>query len=140
MLVIRCVSCGGKFLKRPQIFDQRFCSKAKCQKERKRRWQSSKRKRDPDYRDNQARSHKTWVKNNPGYWRKYRQANEKYAARNRFLQKARNQSNKKNLCLEVAPRPGCPLPSGFYRFRSVSFEQIAKMDVCKVEIRLISSI
>ncbi len=57
----RCEACQQIFHPRPQNPKQRYCSKASCQRERKRRWQESRRGLDPDYRGNQASAQRAWV-------------------------------------------------------------------------------
>lgn len=131
----RCVSCGQRFKRKPQVQRQRYCSTEKCQRERKRRWQKGKRRRDPDYQDNQMRAQKSWAKRNSGYWRKYRRKNKKYAESNRIKQRARN---KKQSLLNVVGGIDCPVSSGLYRLVPIGTEEIAKMDVWTVEIRVLS--
>ena len=61
----QCAGCGKHFHPRPQSPQQKFCSEAACQKERRRRWQAAKRQSDPDYRENQARAQAKWVSSKP---------------------------------------------------------------------------
>jgi hypothetical protein len=51
-----CAACGASFRPCPQVPQQRFCSQADCQRERRRRWKRGKCRTDADYRDNQARA------------------------------------------------------------------------------------
>lgn len=69
---IRCINCSAIFEQIPQVPNQLYCSKEKCQKERKRQWQEKKRKVDKDYKENQYRAQKAWAERNPDYWREYR--------------------------------------------------------------------
>lgn len=78
MTKLRCAHCGARFIPAPQVPNQAYCSKPDCQKERRRRWQKSKRQSDPDYRDNQLRAQKAWTNRNPDYWRLRRQNNPDY--------------------------------------------------------------
>jgi hypothetical protein len=61
----QCQACQAPFRPRPQIADQRFCSAPACQRERRRRWQATKRQNDPDYRENQKRVQKAWAERHP---------------------------------------------------------------------------
>ena len=54
----RCAACGHIFRPLPQVPNQTYCSNPECQQERRQHWQQEKLKTDPDYRDNQSRSHK----------------------------------------------------------------------------------
>jgi hypothetical protein len=85
-----CAACGQPFRPRPQAPAQRFCSSAACQRERRRQWQRTRRREDPEYRDNQAQAQRAWVERNPDYWRKYRQNNPMYERENRAKQQVRD--------------------------------------------------
>ena len=61
MTKLRCAHCGARFIPAPQVPNQAYCSKANCQKERRRQWHKSKLQSDPDYRDNQSRAQKAWT-------------------------------------------------------------------------------
>lgn len=78
MTKLCCVHCGARFIPAPQVPNQAYCSKANCQKERRRQWQKNKLLSDPDYRDNQSRAQKAWTEKNPDYWRQYRQGGLDY--------------------------------------------------------------
>ena len=86
----QCAACGARFRPRPQVPQQRFCSQAACQRERRRRWKRAKRCADPDYRDNQARAQHAWSERHTGYWREYRRRHPQYRERNRQQQRVRN--------------------------------------------------
>ncbi|MCP4286741.1 MAG: hypothetical protein GY792_20225, partial [Gammaproteobacteria bacterium] len=62
----RCAACRKHFHPRPQSPDQKFCSAAQCQRERKRRWQKARRAADPDYRDNDVQANRDWRSRHPG--------------------------------------------------------------------------
>jgi hypothetical protein len=134
----RCAGCGQEFRPHSQVPSQAFCSEAKCQLERRRRWQVAKRRSDPDYRDNQANAQQAWLKNHPDYWRQYRRSNPEYAAQNRADQSDRNRQNREPLIAKMDESAHfSPIHSGFYQIRPVG-DVIAKMDVWTVKIRLIS--
>jgi len=78
MTKLRCIHCGARFIPAPQVPNQAYCSKANCQKERRRQWHKSKLQSDPDYKDNQSRAQKAWSDRNPDYWRQHRQGKPDY--------------------------------------------------------------
>jgi hypothetical protein len=136
----RCISCGKEFRPRPQAAQQRYCSAPACQRERRRRWQATKRRLDPDYRDNQARAQRAWCARNPEYWREYRRDHPEYLERNRAQQGERNTRRRKGVIakMDVSP-PVFTLPSGIYRIAPGPPVEAAKMDGWIAEITLLSS-
>src|SRR6202047_3873761 len=62
MEIRRCAAGGHAFRPRPQVPNQRYCSAAACQRERRRRWQREKRESDADYCENQARAQRHSVR------------------------------------------------------------------------------
>ncbi len=78
MTKLRCVHCGAPFIPAPQVPNQAYCSKANCQKERRRQWHKSKLQSDPDYKINQSLAQKAWAERNPGYWKEHRQGRPDY--------------------------------------------------------------
>jgi hypothetical protein len=78
MTKLRCVHCGARFIPAPQVPNQAYCSKANCQKERRRQWHKSKLQSDPDYKINQSLAQKAWAGRNPGYWKVHRQGKQDY--------------------------------------------------------------
>lgn len=89
---IRCANpnCRRLFLPDSRVKGQRYCSKERCQRLRKKQWQRQKIKNDPDYRDNQRDAQQLWLEHNRDYWRRYREQHPGYVKRNRLLQKARD--------------------------------------------------
>ena len=71
-----CVCCRRTLPANFRSKDQKYCGRAACQRERKRRWQAGKMDADADYRKDQREAYKSWRKRNPDYWRK-RRANPK---------------------------------------------------------------
>ena len=65
----RCAACEQAFRPRAQSPGPLYCGQAACQRERRRRWQRSKRQRDEDYRANQARAQRIWAADHRDYWR-----------------------------------------------------------------------
>jgi hypothetical protein len=135
-----CAACGQPFRAPPQAPAQRFCSSAACQRERRRQWQRTRRREDPEYRDNQAQAQRAWVERNPDYWRKYRQHNPMYERENRAKQQVRDAKRRERVLAKMdASTPDSPVPSGTYWLRPVGSEDLAKMDAWTVEIRLVST-
>jgi hypothetical protein len=85
-----CLCCGEDFAPHPSRPDQQYCSKAGCQRERRRRWHRKKMESDAVYRQGQADCQKSWRDNHPDYWRRYRGQHPDYCERNRKRQRARN--------------------------------------------------
>jgi hypothetical protein len=135
----QCMACGKGFRRRPQIPNQRFCSNALCQRERRRLTQQILRQNDPDYKDNQSRAQQAWTKRNPNYWRDYRRTHPKYLERNRQLQRKRNHERKLSRIAKMDASPSkAPVPSGLYRLIPIEVPGIAKMDAWTVEITVLS--
>jgi hypothetical protein len=63
----QCTGCGQAFQPRPQVPEQCYCAEEACQRERRRRWQQTKRQSDPDYRDNQTRAQRSWRERHAQY-------------------------------------------------------------------------
>jgi len=122
------------FGRRPQVPQQRYCTAPACQRERRRRWQQSKRQCDADYRDNQARAQRAWRQRHRHYWREYRRTHPQYCERNRTQQHRRNALSRAGPIAKMdASRSKFPLPSGTYRLELAAPGAIAKMDACTVE-------
>jgi len=136
MAIKQCAACGQEFQCRPQVPHQIYCSAPQCQRERRRKWQTVKRRTDPDYRDNQARAQQAWNKRNPDYWREYRRSHPEYAERNRARQRER--STLSSIAKMDVSKSDLPLPSGIYRLSQVTKTGIAKIDVWTVEIIVLS--
>jgi len=116
----RCTGCGHPFRPRPQVPEQRYCPRSECVRERRRSWQTAKRESDPDYRDNQVRAQRAWLKRNPDYWREYRRAHPNYRERNRLLQRERNDQRTEPLIAKMdVSTPELPLTSGIYGISQV---------------------
>lgn len=139
----KCAACGARFRPCPQVSQQRFCSQADCQRERRRRWKRRKRQSDADYRDNQARAQRTWSERHREYWREYRRSHPEYRERNRQQQRVRNVRRgalgdsgviaKRNESKAFEPEI-----SGTYLLTPVAREPIAKRNAWRVKITTIS--
>lgn len=145
----RCAGCRRRFTPRAQTPNQRFCSAAACQRERRRRWQREKRRSDPDYQENQARAQQRWAERHREYWREYRATHPQYTARNRAQQRERDarRQHRGTQGVEVGVGEGLaksdvwdgnsPIPSGTYELIPVStgHHGLAKMNAWRVELR-----
>ena len=134
----QCQACQAPFRPRPQIAEQRFCSAAACQRERRRRWQATRRQNDPDYRENQKRVQKAWAERHPDYWREYRRQHPEYAERNRAQQRQRAQDKAGQIAKMNASKAEMPIPSGTYRLSPVVDASLAKSDAWMVKITVIT--
>ncbi len=137
---VPCLGCSDDFI--PRNRKQRYCKKPECQKKRKAEWQKKKVQTDPEYRENQKLSNKKWLCNNPDYWRNYRQNNPKKTLRNQELQIIRNKRTRNKgkplvftaIAKMDARNPSSSLAEGEFWL----VPMVAKMDVAKINIRLIS--
>ncbi|WP_077035566.1 hypothetical protein [Pelomonas sp. KK5] len=118
----RCVACGQCFDVRPQVPDQRYCPSPPCQRERRKLWQQSRRRTDPDYRDNQLRAQAAWLARNPDYWKCYRESHPDYVQRNRQQQRRKAQQQG-SMASDVAA-------AGLFMMYVISPIALAKMDAC----------
>ena len=89
MGLLYCVCCGVEIVRRSQNPDQTFCSKKRCQTERKQRWRAQKRL-DSDFLEAARLAAKKWRDRNRDYMRGYREEHPEYVAKNRCQQDARN--------------------------------------------------
>jgi len=138
-----CLHCGVFFV--PRNKKQEYCSLEKCQKARRAAWQRNKIKTDPEYRAGQKSSNENWLKNNPDYWRQYRENNHYKVERNRSLQRIRNKrrvakynslSIPENDLIAKMDARNAPIEglTGQYWLVPV----IAKMDAVKIYIHAVS--
>lgn len=97
---IPCFCCETFFT--PRNKKQVYCTKPECKKARKALWQKNKLITDPEYRKGQRLSHQKWLQINPDYWAKYRRRNPEKVARNRALQKIRNQKHPPEKSIGIA--------------------------------------
>lgn len=91
----RCVHCRTRFIPLRNS-DQRYCSKAACQKKRRSRYQRQKLQNDSDYKEAHQNSQQKWRYNHPDYWRRYRLEHPAYVVANRVAQANRDQKNEKS--------------------------------------------
>ena len=132
-----------------KVPNQKYCSSIDCQRLRRRIWQRSKRSNDDDYKMNQIESQNTWIKKNPGYWKKYRKNNPDYTERNRRLQKIRNLRAKHRLKVQNSEFEDIAkmdeyeqkkaMLSGYYTLYPIHIDKIAKMDAILVKIDVITA-
>lgn len=143
----RCAACHKLFHPRPQSPEQKFCSAAECQRERKRRWQKTRRAADPDYRDNDLQANRQWRHRHPDYWRAYRRKHSRSVIRNRDKQRERDRARRlkppqsppiSHLANEDASSLRFPFETGTYRMIPVTGEVLANENACLVKIALVS--
>ena len=105
---------------------------------------------DEDYRENQRRAQRAWVKRCPEYWKRYREAHPETVERNRLKQRERDQRRRErrvaasaasDLAKKNVSSAQRPLPSGTYELRPVmqAAGALDKMDVWHVQIAVLSS-
>lgn len=103
----RCRYCQQKFVRsiyRPQ---QSVCSKAECQRQRRREYHRRKLASDEVYRQVARESQKKWRARHAEYLRQYRASHPEAVVRNRELQQVRDQKarlsflEKNNLALDL---------------------------------------
>ena len=132
--------CKKHFYPHPTVRDQRYCSKPRCQKTRKKKWQKEKLANDSDYRANQAEAQRQWRSRNKDYWKQYRKRNPAYMERNRMGQKERNRRRRSGSGIakmdELTGKS--VIRSGRYRLIPLCNPEIANMDELIVEIGIIS--
>ena len=135
----RCASCGKAFHPRRQSPKQTYCSSVPCQRERRRRWQQT-RRGDPDYRDNQARAQAAWAAQHRDYWSDYRRLHPEYSKRNRLLQRERDSRRRERVLAKMDVSPyETPVPSGIYRLSPVTRDDLAKVDALMVKITAVTT-
>ena len=143
----RCAGCSQVFRPRSQVPQQRYCSAAACQRERRRCWQRAKRASDADYLENQARAQRAWSQSHPDYWREYRRTHPRYCERNRDGARQRQRDRRQRAASTDSARfakmdasmRDLAVPSGTYRLVPAAASEFAKMDAWIVEITLVST-
>ncbi len=138
MTKLRCVHCGAPFIPAPQVPNQAYCSKANCQKERRRQWHKSKLQSDPDYKINQSLAQKAWAGRNPGYWKVHRQGKQDYgnltALEQEFSDAEPVNPSVKMDSLNSPPNLRKALQDGVFRLKILVEPDGVKMDSWIVEL------
>lgn len=136
----RCEACDKGFRPRAQVPHQGYCGSVGCQRERRRRWQASKRRDDADYRDNQRRAQQAWALGRAEYWREWRGRHPEYVERNRAAARERQRARRgaSEFAKMDASAAGTGVPSGTYRLVRATGGEFAKMDGWTVEITVLS--
>jgi hypothetical protein len=110
-----------------------------CQRERRRLWQQTKRRSDPDYLQNQAQAQRAWSKRNSAYWSAYRETHPEYAARNRINQRGRNAKRSTTGIAKMDASNAAPfVDGGLYELRPLEGHGLAKMAAWIVQITVLS--
>lgn len=122
-----CVHCGKSFKSNPRVKNQRYCSEKDCQKARRARWQRLKMSNDPDYKENQQRCWKRWIRAHPGYYKDYRRRRPDYVRRNRVLQMMRDAKRGNDKVSKLLAKMDS-LRMGLYSRKGELFRVIAQDD------------
>jgi len=139
--------CRRLFVVSARHPNQRYCSRIKCQRARKTKWQSKKIAIDEDYRKNQDDSQQRWLAKKTWDWKKYRENNPEYTRKNREKQKKRDRSKRaaknkapilENLAKMDAVTDENKIKSGIYTIIPAPRNDLAKMDALTVKITEIS--
>lgn len=137
----RCVYCGADFTPRPNIPDQRYCSSAVCQRQRRYEWHKRKLHTDSDYLVNQQRAQSDWQARHPDYWRNYRRSHPEYCQRNRELQRIRNSEHHTSAIAKMDASPvSVELLEGLYLIKFVGAYDFANMDEYLVQITAVRAL
>jgi len=135
----RCLACAETFQLCPRVPTQSYCSRAECQRERRKLWQREKRQADADYLRNQTECQRRWRDGHADYWRGYRADHPEYAQLNREKQRERNFTRQPPAIAKMdACAPESPLPSGTYVLSRMGESGIAKMDAWIVQITVLT--
>ena len=138
MQKLRCVHCNDLFTLAPQVPKQAYCSKPKCQKERRKQWQKNRLQSDPDYRDNQSRAQRAWTEKNPDYWRKLRRTEPDYgnsgSTEQDFFDQDPLDASIKMDSLTAPKSLKNALSDGVFRLKVLATPRNVKMDVWIVEL------
>lgn len=131
----RCLACADDFEPSPRVAAQNYCSRAECQRERRRLWQKDKRASDPDYRENQLACQRRWREKHGDYWKQYRAQHPDYEQRNRQRQRERNGASTAASIAKMGAMAPFGLPSSDrYLLRPCDGSGVAKMDGWIVQI------
>jgi len=134
----RCEHCGERFIPRPNVARQRYCSKEACQRARRRRWRRRKLRTDAEYRGNQGDAQKRWRETHREYWKAYRATHPEYVERNRAFQRGRNRRRREGV---IAKRYESTdwnrMRSGVYRLIPEGVGGIAKSDAYLVKLDIL---
>ncbi len=138
-----CKNCRRIFTVRPQQPDQKYCSRAKCQRARKSVWQKEKMRTDSAYRENQKDAQARWHKKNPDYYKNYRKSHPVYTQKNREAQAERDRKKRHHtngasifdvLAKMDVSNDECLIKPGNYTLVSAKSPDLAKMDVIIIAI------
>ncbi|CAL7959134.1 conserved hypothetical protein [Gammaproteobacteria bacterium] len=134
----RCQHCGG-YLVKYRNPNQRYCSEAACQRQRKNLWRRNKLSTDGDYRSNQNAATRKWRQSHHDSWQPYRTTHPAYVIRKRERQRIRDQQSKDLYRAKSdASTPHKLVTSGTYHLIPVTESHLAKSDALIVKIALIT--
>jgi hypothetical protein len=89
-----CLYCRQAFCADPYHPQQRVCSQADCQRQRRRDYHRRKIASDPVYQQVCLESPRKWREAHPDYWKKYRQGHPGQVERNRRKQRLRDEKRR----------------------------------------------
>lgn len=148
----RCAGCRKAFTPSVRVSEQRYCADPLCQRERRRIWQSRKRRSDPDYRETEQITQQIWREEHPDYSKDYRQKHPKYAQENRRQQPARDakrRGKRRRRGVKLGPKRvlanvdaagvNRPIKSGTYELKMTGENALANGDSIRVEISVLSA-
>ena len=91
----RCEFCRKWFLPDPRTFrTQKCCSDSECRKKRKAMADKNWRKNNPRYNDYRKEKIKSWAKEYPDYWKKYRKEHPVYVEKDNKRRSTRHKKGK----------------------------------------------
>lgn len=130
----KCISCGKLFKPAPQSPKQTYCASTPCQKQRRRNWQKTKLRNDPDYKENQALAQKAWAKRNQDYWRKYRESERNQQNQpDKGTKTNEEKHDVKNIKMDLSSSH-IPFGNGIFKLKVISNGNDANMDSWIIEI------
>lgn len=130
----RCLYCGEWFQPDPKTAKhQKACGKESCKVKRKRQAQEHWLKANPGYYKNRGIKVRKWAKEYPNYWKHYRAVHPEYTKRNRKMQYARDQKQRKNLAKQDAIRKKAL--EMLEKLRSLPYPLLAKQDTITQKIQ-----
>ncbi len=130
----QCVNCGKTFKPAPQATKQTYCASPACQAQRRKTWQKTKLRTDPDYRENQAIAQKAWATRNQDYWRKYRESERNYEIQPHKGPESATKGHAIKSVKMDSSSSQIPFADGLFTLKVIAHAPDVKMDSWIVEI------
>ncbi len=153
MLEFTCCFCMQRTRSNPKLkCNQHYCSKAECQRARKRDWKNKRMLSDEGFREKQIKYIKQWRREKPAhqYMSSYRQDHPEYVEMNRQKQRERNLAGRGNQnqgkaekIVKVDALILSPTRTNTYQmtsFRKDSLGKIVKVDTLMVQLKQIQAL